>query len=111
MGKLKEKLLDLKDSLENYKIALEEWYCDLYNLCSEYDIEWYLDDIVSIDVVEDIAKQQLEDGWLARLYYFMWDVNWNTAEIVRIDGYWNCEEVRSDDLIDIIDEIIDDKCE
>lgn len=108
---LKEKLLDLKNSLENYDITLYEWYCDLYNLCSEYDIEWYLDDIRNVDDVEEIAKMELENWWLARLYYFMWDVNWNSAEIVRLDGYWNCKELYFWDMIDIIDEIIEDKCE
>lgn len=69
----------------------------------------YVNDIIDIDMAEMMAKDQLEDGGLARLYYFMWDVNWWTAEIVRLDGYWNCEEVHFWDLIDIIDDVLDNE--
>lgn len=104
--KATKQLLDLKERLESYW-DLEWYYCELYNILSDFGWEDYLSDYLTIDAAEERAKRQLEDGWLARLYYFMWDVNWNTANLIHLDGYGNCEEVTSDDLIDIIDDVID----
>lgn len=104
--KATKQLLDLKERLESYW-DLEGYYCELYNILSDFDGEDQLYDFLTYDDAEEMAKQQLEDWWLARLYYFMWDVNRNTANLIKLDGYWNCEEASSDDLIDIIDDVID----
>ena len=106
--KATKELLELKNDLENYNVTIEDWFCRLYNILSDYDLEEYLYDYIRIEDAEEMAKDQLETGWLARLYYFMGDVNWNCVDLVRLDGYWNCEEATSDDLIDIIDDVIDD---
>ena len=106
--KATKSLMELESDLTNYKITLEEWYSRLYNILSDFDGENLLEDFITVDYAEEMAKQQLEEWGLARLYYFMWDVNWNTAEIVHLDGYGNCEEATSDDLTDIIDDVIDD---
>lgn len=104
--KATQQLLDLKNRLESYW-DLEWYYWELYNILSDFDWEDYLSDYLTIDAAEEMAKHQLEDWWLARLYYFMWDVNRNTENLIKLDGYWNCEEVSADDLIDIIDDVID----
>lgn len=106
--KATEELLELKDRLEHYQTTLENWFCDLYNILSDFDGEDMLYDYIRIEDAEEMAKQQLEEWGLARLYYFMWDVNRNTAELIHLDWYWNCEDVFNDDLIDIIDDVIDD---
>lgn len=102
-----KQLLELKDKLSGYW-NVEDCYCELYNILSDYGLEEYLYDYLSIEDAEEMARDQLESGGLARLYYFMWDVNWNCADLVRLDWYWNCEEANSSDLIDIIDDVIDD---
>lgn len=104
--KATKQLLNLKDRLENYW-DLSGYFAELYNILSDFDGEDMLYDYISVEDAEEMAKQQLEDGWLARLYYFMWDVNRNTAELIHLDWYWNCEEATSEDLIDIIDDVID----
>lgn len=106
--KATKSLMELESDLTNHKITLEEWYSRLYNILSDFDGENLLENFITVDYAEEMAKQQLEEWGLARLYYFMWDVNWNTAEIVHLDGYENCEEATPDDLIDIIDDVIDD---
>lgn len=106
--KATKELLELKDSLEHYNTTIEDWFCDLYNILSDFDGEDMLYDYIRIEDAEEMAKDQLETGWLARLYYFMGDVNWNCVDLVHLDGYGNCEEATSDDLIDIIDDVIDD---
>lgn len=108
--KATKELLELKQSLENYDDTLEHNYCKLYNILSDFYWDDKLQDYIlnDDDYIEDLAKSELESWWMARLYYFMWDVNWNCAELIHIDWYWNCEEATSEDLIDIIDEVIDD---
>lgn len=106
--KATKELLELKDSLEHYNTTIESWFCDLYNILSDFDGEDMLYDYIMVEDAKEMAKEQLETGWLARLYYFMGDVNWNCVDLVHLDGYWNCEEAISEDLIDIIDDIIDD---
>lgn len=106
--KATEELLELKNDLENYNVTIEDWFCRLYNILSDFDGENMLYDYIRIEDAEEMAKDQLETGWLARLYYFMGDVNWNCADLIHLDGYGNCEEATSDDLIDIIDDVIDD---
>ena len=103
-----KKLLEIRENLEGYNTTVETDYADLYNLLSDYGLEENLYDYITIEDAEEMARDQLETGWLARLYFFMGDVNWNCAELVRLDGYWNCEEATKDDLIDIVDDIIDD---
>ena len=106
--KATKELLELKSDLENYNVTLEDWFCRLYNILSDFDGEDMLYDFIRVEDAEEMAKDQLETGWLARLYYFMGDVNWNCVDLVRLDGYGNCEEATSDDLIDIIDDVVDD---
>ena len=106
--KATKSLMELESDLTNYKITLKEWYSRLYNILSDFDGENLLEDFITVDYAEEMAKQQLEEWGLARLYYFMWDVNWSTAELIHLDWYWNCEDVVNDDLIDIIDDVIDD---
>lgn len=105
--KATKQLLDLKERLESYW-DLEGYFCELYNILSDFDGEDMLYDYIRVEDAEEMAKEQLETGWLARLYYFMGDVNWNCIDLVHLDGYGNCEEATSDDLIDIIDDVIDD---
>lgn len=106
--KATKQLLELKSDLENYNVTVEDWFCRLYNILSDFDGEDMLYDYIRIEDAEEMAKDQLETGWLARLYYFMGDVNWNCVDLVHLDGYGNCEEATSDDLIDIIDDVVDD---
>jgi hypothetical protein len=54
-----------------------------------------------------MAKHELEEGGLARLYYFLWNVNFATETVYRIDWYWNLDEVKQDDLQCYIDEFKD----
>ena len=105
--KATKQLLDLKERLESHW-DLEWYFAELYNILSDFYGEDLLVDYITYEYAEEMAKQQLEEWGLARLYYFMWDVNRNTAELIHLDWYWNCEDVVNDDLIDIIDDVIDD---
>ena len=102
------KLKELKENLESVEITYdyEESYNNLYNLIIEYGnntqnwelgLEEYFNDIVNYDIVEEMAKHELETGGLVRLYYFMGDANFNN-DIFRINGYGNIENITKDDL-------------
>ena len=86
---LEEKLQDIRTSLENYNITVEDAYNELFNACMDYDysLEDIFQDYIDYDTANELARQELEDGGLYRLYYFLGDVNFGTAELMRINGY------------------------
>lgn len=71
----------------------------------DYSLEDLFYDYIDEERAEEMAKQELENGWLARLYYFLGDVNPNTCEVYRLNGYGNLEEARYSDIENIIEEI------
>lgn len=95
----------LNEEKEKIDYASEEEYKKIYNLCSsdEVLIE-YLDEqnyITSDD--EDRVIAENSDS-IDRLRYFIGDTY--SAEIYRIDGYGNLENVTSEDLKDLCDDLI-----
>lgn len=112
------KLEELKEKIEDIEVSwdYETTYNNLYNACIDYqnetqdsdvDLETPFEDIFNYEVIEDIAKQELERGGLVRLYYFMGNVNFDTQDIIRINAYGNCEEIHKDDLECIKERIIE----
>ena len=95
----------LNEEKEKIDYASEEEYKKIYNLCSsdEVLIE-YLDEqnyITSDD--EDRVIAENSDS-IDRLRYFIGDTY--SAEIYRIDGYGNLENVTSEDLKDLCDDLV-----
>lgn len=110
------KLKDLKNKIENIEITYdyEETYNNLYNTVIDYENEtqdfrfdYIFEDIVSYEVAEDIAKHQLENDGLVRLYYLLGDANFNNY-LFRINGYGNFEDIDIDDLRDLKDRILEE---
>ena len=116
------KLEELKDKIEEIEITYdyEDTYNNLYNTVIDYendtqdwDFEYLFEDYFSYDVAEDIARSQLDNGGLVRLYYFLGDANLNN-DMFRINGYGNLEDINKEDLEYLKDEIlniIDNKLE
>lgn len=116
------KLEELKDKIEEIEITYdyEDTYKNLYNTVIDYendtqdwDFDYLFEEYVSYDLAEDIAKNELENGGLVRLYYFLGDANLNN-DMFRINGYGNLEDINKDDLECLKDEIlniIDNKLE
>lgn len=116
------KLEELKDKIEEIEITYdyEDTYNNLYNTVIDYendtqdwDFDYLLEEYVSYDLAEDIAKNELENGGLVRLYYFLGDANLNN-DLFRINGYGNLEDINKEDLEYLKDEIlniIDNKLE
>ena len=106
---LAEKIYNVRDWLNSYKLSIEEAYSDLYNACMDYDydLEDIFEDYITEDIAEEMAKHELESWGLARLYHFMWDVNFCCCDLFRVNGYWNLEEVDHGDIENIISEIED----
>lgn len=97
----------LYDAIEDIEISYdyEETYNKLYNTMydfwdeeKEYIGEDLFMDYISCDIAKEMAKQELESGGLVRLWYFMGDVNFNTAEMLKVNAYGNLEELDKDDL-------------
>lgn len=106
----KKQLLKKLEEAQNYcdKYYYDECLSTLFEISNEDD-KYYevLQDFIDEDTATEFLKHELEEGWLARLYYAMWDVKpyWN--EYVRINAYWNLKEIKKDDLQYAIDEIKD----
>lgn len=117
-----EKLEELKERIEGIEITYDydQTYTDLLNATIDYqndtqtwDFEYLFEDIIDYEIAEDIAKRELEEGGLIRLYYFLGDANLNN-EIFKIDGYGNLTDIEKSDLEYIKEEIlniIDEKME
>jgi len=103
------------EKIKNIEITYdyEESYNDLYNTCIDYmnetqdfSIEYLFNEIVSYDYVEEMAKYELENGGLVRLYYFLGNANFNN-DIFKINGYGNVEDVYKEDLEYLKSEILE----
>lgn len=112
---LLETLDEIESKIHSYKLSVEEAYAKLINICSDFSYNeynlWCLDDLfdnyIDGDTAEEMLKHELEEWWLCRVYYFLWDINPNVSDLFRIDWYWNLEEVHYDDMECLIDEIRD----
>lgn len=113
------RLEQLRDDIEEIEISYDykETYNKLYNTVIDYMNEtqdWHLDylfeEFIDYETAEEIAKRELENGGLIRLYYFLGDANLNNP-IFIINGYGNLTDIDRDDLSylknDIIDNIYD----
>lgn len=110
-----ENLKELKERIENIEITYdyETTYSELYNACIDYmndtqtwDFESIFDEIYFYDTIEEIAKSEIDQGGLIRLYYFLNDVDLN-QDIFRINAYGNLENISKDDLEEIKEEILE----
>lgn len=108
------RLEELKDKIEEIEITYdyEDTYNSLYNTVIDYenktqdwDFEYLFENYVSYDVAEDIAKNELQNSGLVRLYYFLGDANLNNS-LFKINGYGNLEDINKEDLEYLKEEII-----
>lgn len=107
-------LRDLRNEIQKTEITYdyEETYCNLKNTVIDYmnenqdfDLEDVFDNIIDYELAEIYAEQQLKEGGLVRLYYFLGDANCNN-ELFKIDGYGNLTNLDRDDLEDLKEEIL-----
>lgn len=110
-----KELRELKERIENIKINYdyEESYTNLYNTVIDYmndtqnfDLEYLFEDFIYYETAEEIAKNELQNGGLVRLRYYIGDVNIND-EIFKLDGYGNLENITIDDLNNLKDELLE----
>ena len=107
-------LEELKNKIENIEIDYDydTTYRNLYNACNDYmnesqkwDFDYIFEDFIDYDTAEEIAKQELENGGLIRVYYMLGDANLDN-ELFKINGYGNLEDIDIDDLRYIKEEIL-----
>ena len=110
-----KELRELKERIENIKIDYdyEESYTNLYNTVIDYmndtqdfDLEYLFEDFIDYETAEEIARNELQNGGLVRLSYYLGDTNLND-EIFKLDGYGNLENITIDDLNNLKDEILE----
>ena len=97
---IKEAIKTSKELVENYRLE-EAIEClmncddDVFEFLTEYGIE-------HIDTIEEIAKNEIEQGGLSRISYFIGDTNFSTDEYYLINGYGNVENIDKDFLEGLI---------
>lgn len=105
-------LKELKKEIERIEIDYdyEEAYNNLYNSCINYDDSYEFDELfynfINYDEAEEIAKQEIDNGGLARIACFLQDVDLS-QDIFKLDGYENLQNVYKDDLELLKEEILD----
>lgn len=106
---------ELIKKIEEIEISYdsEESYYNLYNTCVDYmnnshdfSLDYLFEDFYSYDEVEEIAKNELENGGLIGLYYFLENANLNST-LYRINVYGNLEDISYEYLEDLKSEILD----
>lgn len=111
-----KKLEELKNIIESIEVSYdyEETYNNLYNAVIDYmndtqtwDFEGFFENFITYDVAEDIARSELDNGGLIRLYYFMGDANLNN-DLFKIDGYGNLTDIDKSDLDYLKEEILEE---
>lgn len=110
-------LRELKEIIEGIEIGYDydAAYRDLYNAVVDYSNETqdfsidyvidYDERIIDYDFAEELAKHELENGGLVRLWYFMGDCNFND-DLFYLNAYGNLQPVTKDTLEDFKDEIL-----
>lgn len=114
MKNLKKSLISsLKEIKANLSYDTDSDLTEIYNACIDYmnetqdwKIESVFEEYLSSDIAEDYLKHELDNWWIFRLYYAMWECRGN-CDWYRLNAYWNLEEIEKCDLECTIDEIID----
>lgn len=108
-------LKEFREEIEKIDITFDydESYTNLRNTTIDYmnetqdwDFDYLFEEFIDYEIAEDIAKNELEQGGLIRLYYFLGNANLNNS-LFRIDGYGNLEDITKDDLDYLKEQIID----
>ena len=95
----------LNEIKENITYASEEDYKKIYNACSNDDdiLDYLYEQNYVTSEDEDRVISENSDS-IDRLRYFIGDTY--SAEIYRLDGYGNLENVTGDDLQGLCDDLV-----
>lgn len=101
----------INNNINNYNLesALSQIRDIAYHLENKgnYSALELCDEYIDYDTANEMAKNQLESGGLARLYYFMGEVNFHSEDIYRINGYGNLESVTKESIEGLYEEVVD----
>lgn len=111
MKKLKEfreeiEKIDITYDYDETYTQLRNTTIDFMNETQDWDFDYLFEEFIDYDLAEDMAKNELEQGGLIRLYYFLGDANLNNS-LFRIDGYGNLQDIEKDDLDYLKEQIIE----
>lgn len=112
--KLKELLEKIEDVKIDYDYELE--YNTLYNYVIDYmnenqdfRLEYIFEDFLDYDTAEEIAKVELENGGLSRLYFYLGDARvWGSDKLFKRTAYGNLTNVEKEDIVDVKNNLIED---
>lgn len=97
----------LNEEKEKIDYASEEEYKKIYNACSNDDeILSYLEEQNYITTEDEERVISENSDSIDRLRYFIGDTH--SADVYRIDGYGNLENIDIDDLKGLCEDLIDE---
>lgn len=79
---------------------------DVYAFANSLGMEDHVEDIITSDTLDELAALEAETGGWQRVKCFLAGVEDMYAEYYRINGYGNAEDIDSDYLKCVVDDII-----
>ena len=79
---------------------------DYMNDIQDFELEYLFEDFISYDMAEEMAKHEIENGGLTRMQHFLPDMC--NANLFKINGYGNLENITKEDLDFLKESIIDE---
>lgn len=95
---LLEKIEETEEAIKNYKYDFDSIYEELRELAEEAGCEDYLNDYVDEWTAEELLKNEVENGGLARVVHFLSGVEYLNDNIFILDGYANLRNVTMGDF-------------
>ena len=112
----REELNEIKEEIEDIDLTNSSEYLfeKLYEIADDnsdfqeaVENRGIFDDFIDRDTLEEMAKHELNEGGLDRLYAFMPEDYGPSHDYFRIDGYGNCQNIDTADIENLKSELLD----
>lgn len=106
------RLNKLRNDLHDRQCWCADGLIELRNLIADAGLECKFDlsQYLTYEELWDRIKEELDNWWVDRLFYFLNDIdNLRNFEVIKLDNYWNCDcKIFYGGLIEVVDGIIDE---
>lgn len=100
---LLSKLEDAEIKLNGFE--LESAYHIVYDVAQELYREDLVEEFIDYDMAEEILRNEIDNGGLARAWHFLNDLDYFNDELFRLNAYGNLSNIEFEDIEYIIAEL------
>ena len=100
---LKERLQSIENLMKDYNH--DDVTREILDLAYDYNLEYYTEDIVNTDEIDDLVQTRLNDGGWQGVACMLSEVNYLNDEYYLINGYGNLEELTIEYLQCVFDDL------